>query len=309
MSHEAVGSGRGICFGFEPKTTLDLGLLRPGSGDPLLVRERDEANEPLPGERPLLEWRVPGAEPLHTRLYGSGARYELLIEGGGWFSVDTDVPAIDVPAAANPVRREERLWGLPTLLCFWARGDLALHAAAIEVDGGAVLLGAPGRFGKTTLAAAFLAAGHRVLTEDLSCCRLAPDPVLLPGPALLKVRRDAYANLDLAGVPVVAEDRERVHLVTGARDRADGGPLPIVGILLLNEVPDDAPWFEPIAAADAVQQLWVLAFNLPNDADRARCFADLVGLTHSVPVWRLHRPFTYDALPGVVESVSRFFGA
>ena len=57
------------------------------------------------------------------------------------------------------------------MLCFRARGDTALHAAAVEVDGQAVVLGAPGTFGKTTLAAAFHAAGHRLLSEDTTCIR------------------------------------------------------------------------------------------------------------------------------------------
>lgn len=306
----ATGASGGVCFGFEPKSSLDLGLLRGGTGIPLLVRERDLAGDPeRPSGEPLLEWQVPGVEPLHTRLHGSDGRYDLWIEGGGWFGVDTDTPAIDVPATGDPVRREERLWGLPSLLCFRARGDFALHAAAVEIDGGAVLLGAPGRYGKTTLAAGFLAAGHRVLTEDLSCCQLGPSTTLLPGPALLKVRKDAYAQLDLADAEVLAEDRERVHLTTGLERRGDGGPVPVRGILLLGGQPEDDIAFEPVDPVDAVQDLWVLAFNLPTDADRARCFADLVTLTRSVPVWRFRRPFTYAALPRVVDAVRRFFGA
>jgi hypothetical protein len=297
-----------VCFGFEPKASVDFAFLRGGSGAPLVVRERDEASVSVPAGPPLLEWNVPGPEPLHTRLYGGRPRFDLWIEGGGWFGIDTDQPAIDIPAASEATRREERLWGLPALLCFWARGDLALHAAAVDVGGGAVLLGAPGRFGKTTLAASFLVAGHRVLTEDLSCCRLGSDPVLLPGPALLKVRHDAFAHLDLGDVPVAAVDRERVHLSTASRDPGDGRPVPIRGICLINEVPGPEVTFDRIAPADAVQELWVLAFNLPTDADRTRCFGDLVALTSSVPVWRLNRPFSYDSLPRVVASVRDAFG-
>ena len=298
----------GTCFGFEPKSALDFSFLRTGTGAPLLVQERDDQSFDARGQRPLLEWSVPGSDPLHVRLYGGGSRFDLWIDRGGWFSVDTDVPSIDVPAGVDAIRREERLWGLPALLCFWARGDIALHAAAVEIDGGAVLLAAPGRFGKTTLATAFLAAGHRVLSEDLSRCSFAPDPVMLPGPALLKVRRDAYDRLDVQGASIVAEDRERVHLATDPTHRGDGGPVPLRAIVLLNEA-DGAPAFGRVDPVDAIQQLWVLAFNLPTDEGRARCFGDLVRLTQSVPVWRLDRPFNYESLTSVIGSLTTFFRA
>jgi hypothetical protein len=125
---------------------------------------------------------------------------------------------------------------------------------------------------------------------------------------VLKVRRDAYEQLDLPDVSIVAEDRERVHLATRPSRRGDGGPVPLRAVVLLHEA-GDVPTFERIPPVDAVQQLWVLAFNLPTDEGRARCFGDLVALTEAVPVWRLSRPFSYQSLADVVSSVADFFRA
>ena len=46
-----------------------------------------------------------------------------------------------------------------------------LHATAIVVNGGAVVLLGSSGFGKSSLAACFLEAGHRLLTDDLLILR------------------------------------------------------------------------------------------------------------------------------------------
>jgi hypothetical protein len=294
------GSTAGVCFGFEPRTAIALQYLRSGSGDPLVIDEAPEP-EPLSIGRPLREWRPP-ATPLHARLYRDETRFRLWVEGGGWFSIDPERPAILVPTGVDPLRREERLWSIPSLLCFVRRGDVPLHGAAVEVDGGALLLCGPSRAGKTTLAAAFLSAGHRVLAEDLSCCRLAPSPAVLPGPAMLRVRWDVYRRLGLPGV-VVGQDQDRVHLAVEGELRGDGGPVPLRGIALLRG--GDRLRCERVPAEDALRDLWALSLKLPEDTDRARCFHGLMQLTTSVPIWNFHRPLTYGRLPAAVRKLAR----
>ena len=60
-----------------------------------------------------------------------------------------DAPLLTMPLGVEPVRREERLWGIPAALALIRRGDVAVHAAAVEIDGRALLFAGPGRFGKT----------------------------------------------------------------------------------------------------------------------------------------------------------------
>src|SRR5438034_1082947 len=129
---------------------------------------------------------------LHSGGAGGGAAHRMWTDLEGWFEIDAANRSVTVPPCSDPVRREERFWGVPVSLCYLLRGDVGIHAAAVEVEGAGVLLAAPGRSGKTTLAGAFLAAGHRLLSEDLSCCRSSPVPLLLPGPAMLRVRRDVH---------------------------------------------------------------------------------------------------------------------
>src|SRR5918994_7191763 len=102
------------------------------------------------------------------------------------------------------------MWGVPAMLCFMEQGYLPLHAASVDVGGEAVLLGAPGTFGKTTLAGAFHNANHRLLSDDISACGLGRQPVVFPGPALLRVRRDVFDRVDFPDTAAAFENPLRV---------------------------------------------------------------------------------------------------
>lgn len=287
---------RGACYGYEVRSTLALNYLRSGGGDPLEIAAGDPPAAP-PGEL-LREW-LPPRFPTHVRLHADGDGYRLWIEDAGWFCVDPRAPRVLVPPGGDPVRREERLWGLPALLCFLARGDLPLHASCVQVDGRAVMLAAPGRFGKTTLAAAFAAAGHRVLAEDLVCLRPGSPPSVIPGPAMLRIRRDVADAFRLATTTELRRDEERIHLaLEGARGSCQ--PVPLQAIALLHES-DSEPRIERAHGAQVVRDLWALSFKLPTDEDRARCFQAVGALAASAATWRLTRRLRIEDLRPTLE--------
>lgn len=285
-----------ICFGFEVRSDIDLVYARTGSGSPLHVAEG--TNEPEPRSEPLLEWVPRPGHPFQARLHSFASGYQVWIDDVGGYTVYPGEPRIEVPAGSLGVRREERLWGIPSALCFVRRGDLPLHAAAVEIGGRVLLLAAPGRFGKTTLAAAFSGRGHRVLSEDLACLRRGDPPTLLPGPAMLRVRRDVADRIPLPAARVVAEDDERIHLAL--EDAGDGDPVPIAGIVLLRWSGGEVR-LDRLDRGDALRELWAVSFNLPTDSDRSRCFRDLTDLVGAVPVRRLDRPLGFEVLDEVLE--------
>jgi len=295
----------GSCYGFEPVSDLSFEYLRGGQGEPLAVAEVEgEPGDPGDGEGELVsEWTPIPDRRLWARLYADGPRYRLWVDGYGTFAVDPLAPSVGLPAGeAEAVRREERLWGIPAMLCFLQRGDLPLHAAAVDVGGEAVLLAAPGYFGKTTLAAGFDAAGHRVLSEDVSCIRFAQAPHVVPGPAMLRVRRDVAGDLELPGARAVAQSDDRVHFSLDPARRGDSRPVPLRAIVLLRRG-EDGIALEPVPAAGALRDLWPLSFRLPTAEDRARCFDGLARLAAGVPIRNLVRPLRLDELPRVVERI------
>lgn len=288
----------GACYGFEVRSALPLAYLRDGGGGDTLEVTAPAAEGEGPEDILLVEWRPTGAVPLEARLYSDGRAYRLWISGGGWFSVDPDAQRIAVPADGG-IRTEERLWGIPALLCFRARGDLPLHAAAVEVGDGAVLLAAPRTYGKTTMAAAFHRAGHRVLSEDTSCVRIGPEAAIVAGPAMLRVRPDVAARLELSRASRVGEDDDRVHYVLQAP--GDCEPVPLRAVVFLDESEDVG--LEPVDQPEAIRDLWALSFRLPTEQDVADSFTGVVDLAASVPAFRFRRPLDLDALDDHVALV------
>jgi hypothetical protein len=71
------------------------------------------------------------------------------------------------------------------------QGFEPLHATAVIVEDEAVVFLGGNGFGKSTLAACFLEAGYRLLTDDLLILRESPDGVLAyPGPSRIKLFPD-----------------------------------------------------------------------------------------------------------------------
>ena len=170
-----------------------------------------------------------------------------------------------------------------------------------EVDGRALLLAAPRTFGKTTLAAGFHAAGHRLLAEDTSCLRPRAQGIeLVPGPAMLRLRLDVAAELQLPDVEALGGPDDRVHYAVRPERRGDCTPVPVAGIVFLR---GDAREMRlaPTPDVDAVRDLWSLSWHLPTSDDRARAFGGVADLAREVPVWGLERPVRIEDLSATVD--------
>ncbi len=289
------------CYGFEIESELSFNYLRGGGGQSLSVAESDEEVEE-PAVPPLVEWKPHEARQLHGKLFQQDGIYRLWFKRFGWFSIDPHARRITVPPFEDTARLEARLWGTAIALCFGARGDIDLHAASVEIDGGALLFAAPGRFGKTTLAATFLRRGFRLLSEDRSCCHPGADPVVYPGPATLRLRRDVYEAMDFPGTYLTTEDPDRVHLAIDEELRGDSSPLPIRGIVLLRRTEGEMR-LERAKSVDSLRDIWSLGLNLPTDKHRTQAFGDIAALSSRVPVWNLYRRLEFQNLNAVVDKI------
>ena len=290
----------GSCYGFSISSELAFQFTRPGAGETLNITEASP-DRPQPQGDPLLEWEQAPGHPF-ARFYSHDDEYSLWIDQMGWFFVQPARRAIQVPNQVDPVRREVRLWSLPAALCLVERGDLSLHGAAVDLGGTALVFAAPGKHGKTTLASAFLQAGYRLLSEDLTCCRPQEIPSVMPGPAVMRVRRDSYDRLEFPGTQVVAEDPDRVYLSIEENLRGDARAVPIGGIIFLRRSTDGMS-LERVSVPESLRDLWALSFSLPTDESKRRCFRAITPLAESVPVWNLYREFRFDNLSSVIDKL------
>lgn len=297
------GGARG-CFGFEVRSSCRFRFLRNGAdgSSPLDIRETS-SDIAAPADALIAEWVLPDpANAVRARLYRQNGVFHFWAGDAGWYRIHPSDGLIEMSVSDDDVRREQRLWGVPTVLCFMERGDFGLHAAAVEVDGRAVILAAPGRHGKTTLALAFHRMGYRLLTEDTTCCRLAPEPFLLPGPTSVRLRPDVFHGEAPAATQIVSVREDRIHLVLDSDRVGDIRPVPLRAIVFLRG-PAERIAIERVHPGQALPDLWALNFHLQNTLARARSFDQLARLAGGIPIWNLHRPLTLSNLEEVVNRI------
>lgn len=299
----APSSVLGSCAGHRVEGGLPLRLLREGAAGSRLTVAWAPAE---PGREPagdlVARWDVRPGNPFEGRLLRDGRRYAFWASDGGWYLVDPADGTIGLLDDGEPLTltREVRLFGIPATLVALEQGDVVLHAASVEVDGRAVVLAGPSRQGKTTLAAAFAAAGHRLLTEDMTRC-VPGDPAVFPGPAVVRLRPDVIDAVRMPDVEPITE-RGRLFLPLEGPRRGDGEAVPLAAILFLREVPGPVA-LSPAPMADAIRDLWSLAFTLPTDEGRSMVFARVADLAVRVPVLDLRRELRFETLPEVIDAV------
>jgi len=289
-------------FGFRIETDVPLRFLREGGGVETIRVAVAPGTPHRPSHAPLGEWPLHGASvPATAALYEVPGGYEYWTSDAGRFAVDLAQGRIEIPAEGDEILREQRLHGMPMLLAFANRGDVSLHAAAVEVEGRAMILAAPSMFGKTTLALAFHERGYRLLTEDLVCCRPGTTE-LIPGPALARMRPDVYAGAPPKGMEAVAVRPDRVFLSPPVGERGPSSPLPIGGICLLRE--GESIRADPAQPLEVVKDIWHLGFRLPTAAGRSESFRQVTQLATAVPVWNVQRPMRLDLLGDTVALIA-----
>ncbi|HEX8207072.1 MAG TPA: hypothetical protein VF587_13510 [Solirubrobacteraceae bacterium] len=268
----------GALYGHELVSELPLERLRTGPvpRGRIVVRA---ASSPLPAPRGEPEIAVDDV----FAVYRDGGRLTMRCDHTGTFAIDPEAAEIVAePRAAADAAWEHRLACVAVPLMLAERGDLALHASAVAVDGRAVAFSAPSGTGKSTTAAALAERGYDVLAEDGCVVTAAETGEMLLWPGLRGVR--------LPG------------LFTAGGDGA--APLPLAAVALLGPRRGTAPHLEPVAPLDALTAL------MPNTmhalrASQAAAFRGAAALARSVPVFRATLPDDLAAAPDHAESLLR----
>src|SRR5688500_15901979 len=294
-------------YGFSLRTDQPFRFLRSGGGTETLEIVVADTPRVRPEVEPLADWMLQGTQyPARATLYRVERGYEFWATDAGAFHIDPENRRIVIPQVEDEIIREQRLWGLPVMLCYMQRGDFALHAAAVEIGSGAVLFAAPSRYGKTTLALAFHRHGYRVLSEDLVCCRPESACEMLPGPALVRMRTDVYDGHAPPGTHVIVQRPDRIYLGLDDDRKGTSAPVPIKAIVFLREADDVR--IERVTAAVALADVWHLNFRLATTEFRTRAFRQLTRLAGTVPCWNVYRPLRLESLEPTVDLIAAQFG-
>lgn len=147
--------------------------------------------------------------------------------------VGTDCVHITSVAAGDSLP-PPRFFGSAVAGLLALRGSVPLHGSAVEVDGRAILICGDGGDGKSTLAAALVVRGARLISDDLSALGLAQDgtPVLAPGRRSIRLHPRAIQMIE----PIATEIRPSgdKKLLVALPRVADDMRIPLATIIVLS---------------------------------------------------------------------------
>lgn len=191
------------------------------------------------------------------------------------------------------------------------KGYEPLHATAVVIDGQAIAFLGPSGFGKSSLAAAFLADGHRLLTDDMFLLRRADRGYeAQPGPRRIKLF-PKMARRFLAGtasaVPMNSET-EKLVLPLGT-DHRHNGSAPLRALYVLGP-PREVRRKQGIELTSLTTRETFIGlvrgtFNpLISDSDRLRRqYSECLSIASRVPARRIFYPRVLTMLPAVKQMI------
>jgi len=218
-----------------------------------------------------------GAAPaLLVRHLAAGDLYHFAYRDGTEFLVDRAGTDVRGTWRGGATIEDTATYLVGPVLAFVLRlrGLVALHASAVEMDGGAVLLVGPSGAGKSTTAAAFALNGWPVLTDDVAV--VAPRGECLEVvPSYPRVRLWGEAVRGLLGrseaLPLLTPTWDKRYLPLGTGQAGfSARPLPVRALFLLRGREDAAaaPRIEPVpplAAFPAILANVLASQGVPDD--------------------------------------------
>ena len=183
------------------------------------------------------------------------------------------------------------------------RGRLVLHGSAVEVGGRAVVLLGQKGAGKSTTAAALLARGHRLLTDDLVAVDFDGGgwPQCAPGPVQMKLWPESAEALGLGTeIRPFVEGLEK-GVWFGAQVAPDPAPVALVCSLAWGT----ALRLSPLAGAPAFGAVFEHAYapRFLGAAAGSGLVAPTVRLCERARVLRVERPQRLAEIDGAIDQL------
>lgn len=278
-------------YGYEIESELPLARLNeaPGERGRLQVAK---AGEPLAAPSGLEPSGVLEAES-GLRWYESyefDGRCLLKMPPTGSFLLEPEELRVTVEAGDGDAELlEHRVASSAICTMLAMRGDLALHASGVEVDGGAVLLCGPSLRGKSTLARVLGKAGHRLPGEDGIAIDLGAAPVAWPGARGVRMRP-------------AGEVRARSAELAPDPGPGEPPPSPVRALVVLAERGKSLR----VERLEPLRALTLFTPNLIHSGGYGAIgagFERLARLLHYAPAFEAALPDDLDALPGSAEEL------
>ena len=209
----------------------------------------------------------------------------------------------------NPEAPERIQWIVGAGFCamLLRRGTIPWHAAALAFDDKAILIMGGSGTGKSTTAMALIAAGARLLADDLVAPAAEEGLIVIP-PVFLRLRltRQSADHFCVAGIKG-ADDKVSISVPHTLNDR----PLPLRAIFVLGDRIVGLGTIERLPKAQAWAELLRNLFARPVvpafvGSERAATMARR--MIDSVPVFQLRTRDGLDRLSDIAETIRAAIG-
>ena len=270
-----------------------------------------EAGVSLPPGEWFHQWRLPDGRTW-LALARVGSDYLLRFPQLADFVVSADGKQIRcLQMSATPLETIRHLLldqVLPLVLS--KRGELVLHASAVETPAGAIAFVGPAGQGKSTLAASFSDEGFGLLTDDcLLLKEVGEQLVVVPSYSGLRLWPEAVSALfeDEPGLSEVAHYTVKKRVSRDGRLRFSSEPVPLRGMYFL-VAPDEAGAaisINPLSPREALIELISYAYLL-DITDRERLKEDFLRLSRLAVLPLFYRaafPRDFSLLPAVRQAI------
>lgn len=250
-----------------------------------------------------------GAVPRNTRQITLDEEVALQHPGAGFLIRGGRDVTVDVRPNTDPAVLRVLLLGRVMGFLFRQRGWLPLHASGVLVNNQCVLFLGSVRAGKSTTAAAFHRQGHLVVTDDVAPVRMDADDHCVLQSAWSFVRLHADSAAVLSDLDYAADREGAKHRYT--LDSREGGRVYPVRCAYAIEFGDEIA-ADPVDRIRAIPLLSRYCFVRHNQMSREALqihVQNCSAVAGRIPVRRLIRPRSLDALPDLVRFVEQDLAA
>jgi hypothetical protein len=292
------------------RSDTELSNLPPTAGEEPDWRLRTVDRLPAAAVTLLGEATVVG--DVRVRLYRTARGYRLEYDDTGVYDISADGTRIDWlrPPDVSFEAAEMDIGGRVLATALHAAGVLCLHGSGVAFPDAAIGLLAPKHHGKSTLAQALVAAGAKLVTDDVLPVEPDSTPHVRPGTQRLRLWADSAERL--------AAGLISTGITPGGKYYVDRLPVadlattrcPLAAIYLL--APSDAAPAAMVVERQrlgATEALLALLRNatlgpLLGGSEAPRLLEQASRLADAVPVYRLRFTRGYDRLPELVRRMA-----
>jgi hypothetical protein len=215
--------------------------------------------------------------------------------------IDAGAGQIFVAPEGDPEAQEDRLLNTLIALLLAQRGELVLHAAAVQTERGAVIFCGPSGRGKSTLAAVLGTQGFPILAEDVIVLTVQDGCVLAwPGP--IGVRLDPATAQTLGGSGSTVVRGKHLHVPQAPSSSAG---VPVAAIVALDPRGGSELEVTALDGPGGMAAIFLSVTRFEPDAWPGS-FRQTAGLIRRVPCHRARLP---DDLGRVEQIAAQLLGA